>query len=186
MHLHSKFHHDRTLFKEVRNLASRPFYIWRHSGHFECRKLPILKWAHIQCKLKPIVKTPYLYHFWFWRSSPAKISTKNSKWLPWRPFWIFDECDNDPKSIYTTRWSSVPHFMLIGHFRKITNNDVMAAILEILWNESSVKTLRTPICTYILSFIKIELFLRKLEIWSHAHFTYDVIAAILNVVNFQY
>ena len=77
MYLHTKFHQDRTIFKEVRNLASRPFYIWRHSCHFKCHKLPILKWAHIQGKLKPIVKTPYLYQFWFWRSSPDKISTKN-------------------------------------------------------------------------------------------------------------
>ena len=63
-HLRIKFRKDRTIFEEVR------------FGHFECRKLPIFKWAFIQAKLKLIVKTPCLYHFWFWGSSPDKLSTK--------------------------------------------------------------------------------------------------------------
>ncbi len=63
--LHIKFRQDQTIFEEVSNLALRPFYIWRHGGHFECRKDPILKWAHIQGKLKLILKTACLHHFWF-------------------------------------------------------------------------------------------------------------------------
>ena len=51
-------------------------------------------------------------------------------------------------------------------------------ILELWWpswtfyeNESSVKWLGTPICIYILSFVKIVLFLRKFEIWRYTYFT---------------
>ena len=38
-------------------------FTWRHSRHFESRKLPILKWAHKQGKLKLIVKTMSLITF---------------------------------------------------------------------------------------------------------------------------
>ena len=164
MHLHTKFHQDQTILKEVSNMASRPFYIWRHSCHFECRKLLILKRAHIQGKMKPIVKTPYLYHFWFCRSSPDKISTK-----------IQNGCRG-------------------GHFRfsiyvKMTQNQFIQLedqVYQILWkfdifekspimtswrpswkfyeNESSVKSLGQSICTYLSNFIKIGLTLRKLKI----------------------
>ena len=132
------------------------------------------------------MKTPYLYQFWFWRSSPDKISTKiqngcccghfgfllNVKMTQNQFIQLEDQvyqilCKSDifEKSPIMTSWR--PSWKFYEH-------------------ESSVKTFRTPICTYRLSFIKIELFLRKLEIWRHAHFTYDVIAAILNVVNFQF
>ena len=49
MHIHIKFRQDRTIFEEVRNLALRPFYILqaRYGGHFECRQLPIFKWAYM-------------------------------------------------------------------------------------------------------------------------------------------
>ena len=43
-----------------------------------------------------------------------------------------------------------------------------------------------PICTYVLSFVKIGLLLRKLKIWSNACFTHHVTATILNVLNFQF
>ena len=69
---------------------------------------------------------------------------------------------------------------------KITNYDVMAAILEMFENKCSVKSLGTPICIYILSFVKIGIFLRKLEIWLNAQFTYDATAAIVNTVDSQF
>ena len=53
-------------------------------------------------------------------------------------------------------------------------------------NERSLKSLGTPKCIYIIGFIKIGPFLRKLEIWRYADFTHDVTAASLNVVNFQF
>ena len=49
--------------------------------------------------------------------------------------------------------------------------------------ESIVKS---PICTYTLSFFNIGLFLRKLDCWRNAQFTYDVAAAILNAIHFQF
>ena len=184
MHLHTKFHQDRTIFKEVRNLASRPFYIWRHSDHFECRKLPILKRAHMQGKLKPIVKTPYLYHFWFCRSSPDKISTKIQNGCRGGHFRFSINVKMTQNQFIQLKDQVYPILWKLDIFEKSPIMTSWRPSWNFYENESSVKTLRTPICTYILSFIKIELFLRKLVIWRHAHFTYDVIAAILNVVNF--
>ena len=185
MHLYTKFHQDRTILKEVRNFASRPFYIWRHSGHFECHKLPILKRAHMQGKMKPIVKPPYLYLFWFWRSSLDKISTKiqngccgghfgsslNVKMTQNQFIQLKDQ-------VYSTLWK-------LDIFEKSPIMTSWRPSWNFYESEICVKTLRTPICTYILSFVKIGLFLRKLEIWRNAHFTYDVTAAFSKVVNFQ-
>ena len=51
------------------------YTVWSQSGHFECRRPPIFKWAHIY-KVSRSQKYPMPYHFWL-RSSPGKLSTKN-------------------------------------------------------------------------------------------------------------
>ena len=136
------------------------------------------KWKHIQGKLTAIVKTPCLYHFWFRRSSPDKFSTniRNCRYVGHIEFSMNAKNQNDPKSVCTTRGPCVPNFMQTQLFCKIANYDVMAAILDILRNKSSVKLLGTPICTYILSFVKIILILRKL-VWNNTWRT----TAILHV-----
>ena len=50
--------------------------VWRHDGHFECSRLPIFKLAHIQGKLKPIVKITCVGQFWLRRNNPDNNSTK--------------------------------------------------------------------------------------------------------------
>ena len=49
-------------------------------------------------------------------------------------------------------------------------------------NESSIKSLRTSICTYISNFVKIRPFLTNSEFWPKTRFTYDVITAILKIL----
>ena len=53
-------------------------------------------------------------------------------------------------------------------------------------NESSMKSPRTPICSYILGFVKIGLFLRKLEILRNAPLTYYTMSAETNSENPMY
>ena len=60
------------MFDKVRNLAWNVFYVWRHNRHFENRRTSNLKREVLQAKLSLLLKTPCLYHFWFWISSRYK------------------------------------------------------------------------------------------------------------------
>ena len=97
---------------------------------FECRRLPIFKWAHIQGKLKPIVKTPSLYHVWFQRSSLDKLSTKlqNGRHIGFsiNMKMTQNQFVHLEDRVYQILFKS-------DLFEKIVNYDVMAAILETLW-----------------------------------------------------
>ena len=55
------------------------------------------------------MKTPCLYHVWLRRSSPDKIST-------WLPNWLFDERENNPKSVCKFKGPCVPNFKQIPPF----------------------------------------------------------------------
>ena len=147
-------------------------YVWGTSDHFECHTL---KWAHIQGKPKLIVKTPCLFTFGLgvvrtnFRqkfkigfSMDLKMTKKQFVHLEDQ---ISSKSDLFEKSPIMTSWRPT---------------------WKVYVNGSSVKSLGTPICSYVLHFIKIGLFLRKLETLGYANFTYDLTAAILNVVNFQF
>ena len=93
------------------NFGGNSFYVWCNSDHFECRRFPILKWAHIQANSeKPMSLSCLVLEY----GSPNEILIK-----------IQNGCHDGhigfSMNMKMTQNQFVPNIMQIQPFWKITN-----------------------------------------------------------------